>query len=291
MLSGSICSLLLSLTCTDLSAACLCHCLMDGDPPMHIDLLLRGVAGLQMGEKDLQEEDTKQYVANLLNQQIEHPDFQLSPDQVHTASSSPVPAAAHATFDVTVMDVRQDVGSTLHMAFIKKPAVTNSFVLSRIAIQVLLVSAKDGLMARLQLQGQATKAETDDFIRSAFGRTSKVLRCCFMAASLHAMLISFPACELAAMPAVPWCLHMSLDMCCQPWLISSHVCSALVTTYLWLPLSQHRHRACRTMYQCSSCSSSGPRVAAQSTQEDCWPGTCSDTAAAGRPGQSLGRRL
>ena len=38
--------------------------------------------GLQMGEKDLQEEDTKQYVANLLNQQIEHPDFQLTPDQV-----------------------------------------------------------------------------------------------------------------------------------------------------------------------------------------------------------------
>ena len=41
-------------------------------------------------------------------------------------------------------------------------------------MQVLLVSAKDGLMARLQLQGQATKAETDDFNLMAFGRISRV---------------------------------------------------------------------------------------------------------------------
>ena len=44
-------------------------------------------------------------------------------------------------------------------------------------MQVLLVSAKDGLMARLQLQGGATKAETDDFNLMAFGRVSKVRYC------------------------------------------------------------------------------------------------------------------
>ena len=86
LLSGSLCSLLLSLTCADVSVACLCHCLTAGTfvhgRIQRQGLLLRGVVGLQMGEKDLQEEDTKQYVANLLNQQIEHPDFQLTPDQV-----------------------------------------------------------------------------------------------------------------------------------------------------------------------------------------------------------------
>ena len=50
-------------------------------------------------------------------------------------------------------------------------------------MQVLLVSAKDGLMARLQLQGRPTKAETDDFITMAFGRVSKVQHCPICVAS------------------------------------------------------------------------------------------------------------
>lgn len=47
-----------------------------------------GVRWVQMDlDVDMQHEDTKQYVADLLNSQIAHPSFQLTPDQVYISVS------------------------------------------------------------------------------------------------------------------------------------------------------------------------------------------------------------
>ena len=43
---------------------------------------LKACVRVQMGDKDMGEEETKRYVADLLNSQLAHPSFQLTPDQV-----------------------------------------------------------------------------------------------------------------------------------------------------------------------------------------------------------------
>ena len=68
-----------------LMMSCVAHCGCKHNAAWSVsrqEPALKAVGCLQMGEKDLQEDETKQYVADLLNQQIEHPDFQLNPEQV-----------------------------------------------------------------------------------------------------------------------------------------------------------------------------------------------------------------